>query len=62
VIDPLYKEVTFSNAAAHERLHWRPLVDLRAALRATVTARVTNRSTARFAVAQPVTWERPPND
>jgi nucleoside-diphosphate-sugar epimerase len=37
VLDPLYKEVTFSNAAAHERLHWRPSVDLRAALRATVT-------------------------
>ncbi len=39
VIDALYKEVSFSNAAAHERLHWRPAVDLRAALRATVTRR-----------------------
>lgn len=60
VIDPLYKDVSFSNAAAHEGLYWRPPVDLRAALRATVTATATNRS--RLPVAQPVSWERLPND
>jgi nucleoside-diphosphate-sugar epimerase len=36
VVDPLYAPVRVSNAAAHERLHWRPHVDLRSALRATV--------------------------
>jgi nucleoside-diphosphate-sugar epimerase len=52
VIDPLYKEVRFANAAAHERLHWLPRVDLRAALRATATGNVTNQTTA-IAVVRP---------
>jgi nucleoside-diphosphate-sugar epimerase len=50
VIDPLYKDVRFSNAAAHERLHWRPNVDLRAALRATATGNAINQGTPVAAV------------
>ncbi len=44
VIDPLYREIRFSNTAAHERLHWRPQVDLRAALEATIAGTLRNRS------------------
>ena len=46
VVEPMYKPLRFSNAAAKMRLQWRPRVDVRTALRLTVEDGDTTRAFA----------------